>query len=557
MVLGGVSRPREVGADAPPWTVVSGDPGADNFSRYQSVEVAPDGSIYLAGFFTGKFHGLQSTDDYGYFVEKVSPAGAVQWTTIAPTPTPTTTVSSVLQAPALVVDGRSRPFVRVCGGGCRWATLHASSRPQSASLLLPAPDRSDEPVGAAGGGVVTMRTGSGYAVSLLDAQLQSVWTTPVDALVDSPASNVDDTAIVVRADASIWVIGAHKQSPTVAQDALSLVHVSSAGTILGSVEHVGYMPFHDFDAPSFVLAETPSWMSIGVRQGAANHVLNIAGDSGQIVGTVSMVLPSEQIATSVGNVDCAGVDLAQPVGVLGLMTPQAAAISAVVAGGTRLVVLARCETSPGSGSAANLLLTYQMPVAAGGALVRLGGYQVSAAVNLTAFDADAGGHVVATGGSANGTVFIGDVVSGPVTPGTERAVVIVPSELPPTTPPTTPTTPPTTPPGDPASGFKALAPVRLFDTRPDQATGEVEVLKVANASGGVLQVKVTGVGGVPAAGVGALSLNVTAVDPGGAGFVTVYPCGERPSTSNVNFGAGQTVANAVIAPVSPDRDVVF
>jgi hypothetical protein len=35
----------------------------------------------------------------------------------------------------------------------------------------------------------------------------------------------------------------------------------------------------------------------------------------------------------------------------------------------------------------------------------------------------------------------------------------------------------------------------------------------------------------------------------------VDPCGERPLTSNVNFVAGATVPNAVIAPVSPDGTV--
>jgi hypothetical protein len=47
---------------------------------------------------------------------------------------------------------------------------------------------------------------------------------------------------------------------------------------------------------------------------------------------------------------------------------------------------------------------------------------------------------------------------------------------------------------------------------------------------------------------GAVSLNVTVTDPVGPGFVTVYPCGERPLASNVNFTSGQTVPNAVITP---------
>lgn len=39
-------------------------------------------------------------------------------------------------------------------------------------------------------------------------------------------------------------------------------------------------------------------------------------------------------------------------------------------------------------------------------------------------------------------------------------------------------------------------------------------------------------------------------NPAAAGFLTAYPSGaDRPSTSNLNFAAGQTVANLLIAQV--------
>jgi hypothetical protein len=57
-------------------------------------------------------------------------------------------------------------------------------------------------------------------------------------------------------------------------------------------------------------------------------------------------------------------------------------------------------------------------------------------------------------------------------------------------------------------------------------------------------VKATGRGGVPAAGVSAVVVNLTAVTPRGAGFLTAYPSGtSAPNASNVNFSAGQIVAN--------------
>ena len=42
-------------------------------------------------------------------------------------------------------------------------------------------------------------------------------------------------------------------------------------------------------------------------------------------------------------------------------------------------------------------------------------------------------------------------------------------------------------------------------------------------------------------------MNVTVADPRGAGYLTVYPCGEvAPVASNVNFSAGETIPNLTI-----------
>ena len=57
----------------------------------------------------------------------------------------------------------------------------------------------------------------------------------------------------------------------------------------------------------------------------------------------------------------------------------------------------------------------------------------------------------------------------------------------------------------------------------------------------------TGVAGVPG-NADAVVLNMTAVTARTAGFATVYPCGQRrPQASNLNFAAGQTIPNLVIA----------
>ncbi|WP_330475476.1 hypothetical protein [Terrabacter sp. C0L_2] len=54
----------------------------------------------------------------------------------------------------------------------------------------------------------------------------------------------------------------------------------------------------------------------------------------------------------------------------------------------------------------------------------------------------------------------------------------------------------------------------------------------------------------------AVLLNVTVTGTRAPGVVTAYPSGSsRPSTSTLNFVAGQTVANSVLAKVGPDGRV--
>ena len=43
---------------------------------------------------------------------------------------------------------------------------------------------------------------------------------------------------------------------------------------------------------------------------------------------------------------------------------------------------------------------------------------------------------------------------------------------------------------------------------------------------------------------------MTVTSPQTAGFITIYPCGTtRPNASNLNYTAGQTIANAVITKI--------
>ncbi len=107
------------------------------------------------------------------------------------------------------------------------------------------------------------------------------------------------------------------------------------------------------------------------------------------------------------------------------------------------------------------------------------------------------------------------------------------------------------------AAFNEITPARLVDTRKGtnptkfgelDGTGTAMELTINNAT------TINGTpSGLPATGISAVALNVTIVDGETndyGGYLTVYPCGTRPDASNLNYVTGQTIPNAVIAPVS-------
>ena len=102
------------------------------------------------------------------------------------------------------------------------------------------------------------------------------------------------------------------------------------------------------------------------------------------------------------------------------------------------------------------------------------------------------------------------------------------------------------------AGFTGITPVRLLDTRgpndsgPPLGAGATTSLTVAGAAGAA---------GVPSSA-SAVVLNVTAVSPTVGGYLTVWPTGgPKPSTSNLNFVAGDVVPNLVTVGVGAGGQV--
>jgi len=99
----------------------------------------------------------------------------------------------------------------------------------------------------------------------------------------------------------------------------------------------------------------------------------------------------------------------------------------------------------------------------------------------------------------------------------------------------------------------AQTPARVLDTRNGTGGYSTPV-----GPGGTISLQVTGAAGVPASGVTAVVLNVTTVDPTAGGYVSVYPDGQpRPVASNLDFAAGQTIANLVQVAVRADGKADF
>ncbi len=104
--------------------------------------------------------------------------------------------------------------------------------------------------------------------------------------------------------------------------------------------------------------------------------------------------------------------------------------------------------------------------------------------------------------------------------------------------------------GTAAGRFYPFVPNRAFDTRTSPRINGV-VAPIGQA--GVLNLTLRNE--LPATShYAAVLVNVTATRATSGGYLTVYPTGDvLPTSSNLNFKAGQTVANAVIVKLGPNE----
>jgi hypothetical protein len=106
--------------------------------------------------------------------------------------------------------------------------------------------------------------------------------------------------------------------------------------------------------------------------------------------------------------------------------------------------------------------------------------------------------------------------------------------------------------------FAGLVPARLLESRSGDGATTVEGQFQGigpRPAGSITALTVAGRGGVPA-DASAVVLNVAVTDTQGPGFVTVFPCGSAvPTASSLNYSAGQTIPNAVIAKIGTNGQI--
>lgn len=106
------------------------------------------------------------------------------------------------------------------------------------------------------------------------------------------------------------------------------------------------------------------------------------------------------------------------------------------------------------------------------------------------------------------------------------------------------------------SDLATLTPSRLLDTRPDGETVDGNQAGEGILHGGtVIDIDVGGRAGVSGIA-GSVILNVAAVRPSSAGYLTVYPAqDELPEASSLNYAPGQNIANQVLVQLGDDEQV--
>lgn len=97
--------------------------------------------------------------------------------------------------------------------------------------------------------------------------------------------------------------------------------------------------------------------------------------------------------------------------------------------------------------------------------------------------------------------------------------------------------------------FVSLTPARYADSRDDDTFDDRFRDTGPRAAASVWEIDIAGRGGVPGDAAAAI-VNLTVLNGAAPGFATVYPCGDLPLASSVNYLPGQVEPNELVAKLS-------
>ena len=555
-------------ASADQWDYIYGeDPtNANNVSVNLDIKIDPLGGVYIIGYFFGQFEGLQSGSDFARFVQHRSAAGTVDWTISYMSESGITAPARTFAAS---VDGNGTLFINSKPSylATRWFSIDREGH--VVEKLSPADFSCPVGVAAQDGGVIGICVGTPVMLRKVDKNFQLIWEKPVEQYLDTTpkSSNAQgfrpedvDEQIIQGANSSIWVIDGLNYSnfsqtqnnlPVSLRSALAMTSFdATTGEKLVAIKHYGLLPLK-----AISIGEREVWMSVKTLDTSACYLnecseenLNAIFDSsnGAMKGYTSgnfgifprfarFTLVTEGYkylfengftATNLGigngsyEPDWCIVQPfswtspswvgAQNEGFGGSISADCSAQATwstfITNDGRRLIMAVNNQLAVWEITGTNL------PT-----IGRLISRQTFAS-KIQAVDADNLGNIYVVGS-------------------TFETRVIQSNEL-----------------RQPATNIQtqSLSANRAFITRNPMGRISLDVLPRTP-----LRIKVAGTNGVPATGVGAVSMNVTVTSPDGEGFITVYPCDSKPDASNLNYTLDQTVPNAVIAPVSSTGDVCF
>ena len=553
-------------ASADQWDYIYGeDPtNGNNVSVNLDIKIDPLGGVYIIGYFYGQFEGLQSGSDFARFVQHRSSAGTVDWTIQY-------TSESGITAPARTfaasVDGNGTLFINSKPSylATRWFSIDREGH--VVEKLSPADFSCPVGVAAQDGGVIGICGGTSVMLRKVDENFQLIWEKPVEQYIDTTSPTLIarefvygdfDEQIIQGANSSIWVIDGlnynnfsqtQNNLPLSLRSALAMTRFDSAtGEKLVAIKHYGVLPLK-----AVSIGEREVWMSVKTLDTSACYLGDCSEEhpnaifdssNGAIKGYTTgnfgifprflrFTLVSEGYKYLFEN-GFTSTNLG------GVPETHDSCIVKPFSWGSRSWVGAQNEGFDGYNSAdCSAQATWSTFITNDGRRLIMAINNQLAVWEITGTNLPSIGRLISrqTFSSTIQAVDADNLGNIYVVGSTFETRVIQSNEL-----------------REPAANIQtqSLSANRAFITRNPMGRISLDVLPRTP-----LRIKVAGTNGVPATGVGAVSMNVTVTSPDGEGFITVYPCDTKPDASNLNYTLDQTVPNAVIAPVSSTGDVCF